>query len=77
VTCMKDGAFDYMLKPFSSEQIDVTLKKAEEFTQLIKVNRFLTQEEGEESGYELLGRSPRWSRCASSSAKSPAPRPRF
>jgi len=58
VTCMKDGAFDYMLKPFSSEQIDVTLKKAEEFTQLIKVNRFLTQDDGDESGYELLGRSP-------------------
>jgi DNA-binding NtrC family response regulator len=57
VTCMKDGAFDYMLKPFSSEQIDVTLKKAEEFTQLIKVNRFLTQDDGDESGYELLGRS--------------------
>ncbi|MGC3960878.1 MAG: sigma-54 dependent transcriptional regulator [Verrucomicrobiota bacterium] len=58
VTCMKDGAFDYMLKPFSSEQIDVTLKKADEFTQLIKVNRFLTQDDGDESGYELLGRSP-------------------
>lgn len=58
VTCMKDGAFDYMLKPFSSEQIDVTLKKAEEFTQLIKVNRFLTSEDSDESGYELLGRSP-------------------
>jgi len=58
VTCMKDGAFDYMLKPFSGEQIEVTLKKAEEFTQLIKVNHFLTHEESEESGYELLGRSP-------------------
>jgi DNA-binding NtrC family response regulator len=58
VSCMKDGAFDYMLKPFSSEQIDVTLKKADEFTQLIKVNRFLTQDDGDESGYELLGRSP-------------------
>ena len=58
VSCMRDGAFDYMLKPFSGEQIDVTLKKAEEFTQLVKVNRFLTQEEGDESSTELLGRSP-------------------
>jgi len=58
VSCMKDGAFDYMLKPFSGEQIEVTLKKAEEFTQLIKVNHFLTHEESDESGYELLGRSP-------------------
>src|SRR5260221_11984205 len=58
VNCMRDGAFDYIIKPFSNEQIDVTLKKAEEFTQLVKVNRFLSHEEGDESGYELLGRSP-------------------
>jgi DNA-binding NtrC family response regulator len=58
VTCMKDGAFDYMLKPFSGEQIEFTLKKAEEFTQLVKVNRFLNQDESEESSHELLGRSP-------------------
>jgi DNA-binding NtrC family response regulator len=58
VSCMRDGAFDYMLKPFSGEQIDFTLKKAEEFTQLVKVNRFLTQEEGDESSTELLGLSP-------------------
>lgn len=39
------------------EQIDVTLRKAEEFSQLIKVNRFLS-EESEDSGFELLGQSP-------------------
>jgi DNA-binding NtrC family response regulator len=58
VSCMRDGAFDYMLKPFTGEQIDFTLKKAEEFTQLVKVNRFLTQAESDESNTELLGRSP-------------------
>jgi two-component system, NtrC family, response regulator AtoC len=57
VSCMRDGAFDYLIKPFSNEQIDVTLKKAEEFTRLINVNRFLNHEEDEESAYELLGRS--------------------
>ncbi|HTI99844.1 MAG TPA: sigma-54 dependent transcriptional regulator [Dongiaceae bacterium] len=57
VECMKDGAFDYLIKPFSNEQIEVTLRKAEEFTQLIKVNRFLSQE-SEDGGYELLGQSP-------------------
>jgi DNA-binding NtrC family response regulator len=57
VSCMKDGAFDYLIKPFSFDQIEVTLKKAEDFTQLIKVNQYLTREEDEE-GYELLGRSP-------------------
>ena len=57
VGCMRDGAFDYLIKPFSNEQIDITLKKAEEFTRLVKVNRFLNHEEGEENTYELLGRS--------------------
>ncbi len=44
VDCMKNGAFDYMIKPFSAEQLGVTLKKAEEFTQLVRVNRFFTQD---------------------------------
>jgi DNA-binding NtrC family response regulator len=57
VECMKNGAFDYLIKPFSSEQIEVTLKKAEEFTQLLRVNRFLSQDSNEDAGWELLGQS--------------------
>src|SRR5215471_4900540 len=56
VECMKNGAFDYLIKPFSAEQIEVVLKKAEEFTQLLRVNRFLSQDT-EDSGVELLGQS--------------------
>ncbi len=56
VNCMRDGAFDYIIKPFSSDTIDVTLKKAEEFTRLVRVNQLLSQ--GDDNGYELLGRSP-------------------
>jgi DNA-binding NtrC family response regulator len=56
VDCMKNGAFDYLIKPFSSEQLDVTLKKAEEFTQLVRVNRFLSHE-NEDTGFEMLGQS--------------------
>ena len=58
VNCMRDGAFDYIIKPFSAEQIGVTLKKAEEFTRLVKVSQYLSHEEDEEIGYDLLGRSP-------------------
>ena len=58
VDCMRNGAFDYLIKPYSTDQLDITLKKAEDFTQLIKVNQYLSHEEDEESGYELLGRSP-------------------
>src|SRR6185312_2611571 len=58
VECMKNGAFDYVIKPFSNEQIEFTLRKAEEFTQLIRVNRFLSQQESETGAGELLGNSP-------------------
>ena len=42
VECMKNGAFDYLIKPFSNEQMEVTLRRAGEFTQLLNVNRFLS-----------------------------------
>ena len=57
VVCMKNGAFDYLIKPFSIEQIEVTLRKAQEFTQLVKVNRFLSQET-DDGEVELIGNSP-------------------
>jgi DNA-binding NtrC family response regulator len=56
VDCMKNGAFDYLIKPFSTDQIEFTLRKAQDFTQLVKVNQFLTNE-GDDSEHELLGRS--------------------
>ncbi len=58
VECMRNGAFDYMLKPFSNDQLEVTLKKAENFNQLLKVNEYHNRGEEEDSGYELLGESP-------------------
>ncbi len=57
VECMRAGAFDYMLKPFSADQLEVTLKKAENFSQLLKVNEYFSQAEDDGSGYELLGQS--------------------
>ena len=55
---MRAGAFDYLLKPFSNDQLAVTMKKAEDFTQLLKVNAFFSNAVEDESGYELLGKSP-------------------
>ena len=57
VECMRNGAFDYMLKPFSSDQLQVTLKKAESFSQLLKVNQYFNRAEEDEAGFELLGKS--------------------
>ena len=56
VECMSNGAFTFLTKPFSSDQLAVVLKKAEEHTQLVKVSQFLSHGEDEES-YELLGDS--------------------
>jgi DNA-binding NtrC family response regulator len=56
VDCMRNGAFDYLIKPFSADQIEITLQKAEDFTQLLKVNRLLNQDD-EGTGNELLGQS--------------------
>src|SRR5580658_740708 len=58
VECMRNGAFDYMLKPFSSDQLQVTLKKAENFNQLLKVNAYFSHAEEDETGCELQGISP-------------------
>ncbi len=57
VECMREGAFDYLIKPFSNDQLDAILKKAEKFSQLVKVNEYLSNESDETSGYELLGQS--------------------
>ena len=55
VSCMRAGAFDYLLKPFTPDIIEVLVKKAESFGQLVKVNRILS-ESGDEG--DLLGDSP-------------------
>ena len=57
VECMRNGAFDYITKPFSTDQIEVCLKKAGDFTRLVRVNQHLNDGERSDAGYELLGES--------------------
>jgi DNA-binding NtrC family response regulator len=57
VSCMRAGAFDYVLKPFSPSQIDVILRKAQTYRQLIKVNSLLS-DDPEDQDAMLVGRSP-------------------
>ncbi len=48
---MRNGAFDYsLLKPYSNDQLEVTLKKAENFNQLLKVNEYFSRAEEDDSG---------------------------
>lgn len=56
VSCMRIGAFDYILKPFTLSQIDVLLQKAESHWQLVNVNRYLNDPGINDS--EIVGRSP-------------------
>src|ERR1700745_1366446 len=39
VSCIRAGAFDYIIKPFSSGQIDVVITKAASFIQALKGNQ--------------------------------------
>jgi DNA-binding NtrC family response regulator len=54
VACMRGGAFDYLIKPFSPGQIEIVLKKADSYRQLVKVNRYFSEQEGGDS--DMLGR---------------------
>ena len=44
VGCMRAGAFDYLLKPFSLNQVEVAVRKAESYRQVLKVNEYLSHE---------------------------------
>lgn len=56
VGCMRAGAFDYLIKPFSPSQIEIIIKKAESFRQLMSVNRYFSEQGGGDG--DMLGRSP-------------------
>jgi len=56
VDCMRKGAFDYIVKPCSMDEIDVILKKAESYSQLVKVNRYFSNEQT--SSTDIIGSSP-------------------
>lgn len=57
VSCMRAGAFDYLIKPFSPGQIEIILKKAESYRQLLKVNRYFSEVEGADEK-DFVGQSP-------------------
>ena len=55
VQCVRRGAFDYLVKPCSIDQMEIILKKAEAYSQLVKVNRYFSSQILQES--ELIGKS--------------------
>ncbi len=67
VECMRAGAFDYVIKPFSLSQIMMIVEKAESFSQVVKVNQYLNQEQATSNG--LFGESPSMVRLKSMISK--------
>ncbi len=55
VTCMRSGAFDYLVKPFSIGQIEVLVRKAEAHQQVLQVNQYLAAQLSDAS--DLIGTS--------------------
>ena len=54
IEAMKYGAFDYILKPFSVDQIEIVLKKIIERQTLINENEYLKQEINEKYNFDDL-----------------------
>src|SRR5258706_263589 len=54
VDCMSNGAFTFLTKPFSPEQLAVPPKQAGEHTQLVTGNQYLRPSRDEESVYAVL-----------------------
>ncbi|MGH7947162.1 MAG: sigma-54-dependent transcriptional regulator [Opitutaceae bacterium] len=55
VACIRAGAFDYVVKPFSAGQIDVILRKVQTYRQLVKVNNLLSDPDDDDALW--VGRS--------------------
>ena len=60
VEAMKQGAYDYLTKPFKVDEIKITVRKALEKASLARENRELRRRlEEAAGGGEILGRSPK------------------
>lgn len=59
IEAMKQGAYDYVMKPFKQDEILLTLKKAEERERLRQENLVLRQEIAQKYSFEnIIGKSP-------------------
>jgi DNA-binding NtrC family response regulator len=59
VEAIKEGAFDFITKPFSAEHLDLVIKKALECKQLRQENTYLKSEMNA-SAVEIVGKSPQF-----------------
>jgi len=57
VACIRAGAVDYLVKPFTPTHIDMILKKVQSFQQLVQVNQLLSHADDNAEG-SLVSGSP-------------------
>jgi two-component system response regulator AtoC len=59
IEAMKQGAYDYVMKPFKQDEMLLTLKKAEERERLRRENQLLRQQVEKQYRFEnIIGKSP-------------------
>jgi two-component system response regulator AtoC len=56
IECMRLGARDYVSKPFDSDQIELALKTADDWLQMVKVTRYYNEQQS--AGTQLVGECP-------------------
>jgi len=70
IECVKLGAYDYINKPFRSDELILTIKKAEERERLLRENITLKRAVEQEYSYQnLIGKSPQMLRVFETIAK--------
>jgi len=57
VQCMQLGAYDYLLKPFSTDQLNMVIQRASQYNRLVQVNRELVSESSSPTE-SIVGDSP-------------------
>ena len=56
IAAMRLGAFDYLVKPFGKDNIEVVIRRAETFNQVVRVNQILSADLSDTR--DLIGASP-------------------
>ena len=64
IEAMKNGASDYILRPFDLAELELAIKRALSFSRLVVENRFLREDKADTSG--LIGNSPAMQHLAES-----------
>ncbi|ACT46955.1 sigma-54-dependent transcriptional regulator [Methylotenera mobilis] len=64
IDAMKNGASDYILRPFDLAELELAIKRALSFSRLVVENRFLREDKADTTG--LIGNSPAMQHLAES-----------